>query len=359
MHWWRSRIAIKSVVAVALVASGFCAVKRSVAIAVARADPVMALSISSNDARILAGASQVLIGQAQTDRKRREAMSLALAAFKRDGTQVPAITTLGIFQGFARNDRLGADWFAYSAKLSRRDFRTQLYFIEKLAADGDVAGTLSHYDTALRASESAQTILFPILRSAIVNAPVRDELAKILARRPLWADQFLTDAAAYGPDFAAATQLLVDARRLGAAVSPTDDGLLLNNLVLINQIPLAWRYYVGLHPAAMKGLLRNEKFASTGVIETPFDWQLLPGTGRDGRPWCRRGRSGTRLPTGIDGVGARYPPNDCAAVRDIPLDERSGDVVAKSGPRPLLGIEVHRWSRGRHVGNGRTDRGLA
>jgi len=271
---------MRSGIAAVLLAIGYCALARSAAVTVARADPNVALRIWGNDARIMASAAQRLVELGAEDTDRQKAVALAQRALLRDGTAVLAADTLGFSAGFANNEKLAAQWFAYSERLSRRDLRAQLYFIENAVSQGDINTALHHYDIALRTSEvSAPTTLFPVLRAATSDQVVRRELAKTLAANPIWANSFLIDLTNNGPDFAAAAQLLTDIHRLGAPISTGLEAALLNNLVSRNNVGAAWRFYVELHPEAGRSLVRNGQFKTTNVENSPFDWQLPTNDG--------------------------------------------------------------------------------
>jgi hypothetical protein len=271
---------VRCTIVLALLAIGYSAVSRSFAAALSKSDPLSALTISGGDARIMASAAQEMLERAQTDDDRRTAEKLAVRALAIDGTAIPAVTTVGFSAGAAGNEALGARWLAYSEKLSRRDFRTQTYFIEKSVMEGSIDEALRHYDTALRTSdESAPTVLFPVLRSAIADQAIRRAMAKTLAGRPLWSDRFIDDLVNHGPDLVAAAQLLVDAKRLGAPIVPQSEETLLRNLAGAGQMSAAWRYYTITRPAAGRLLIRNGTFRADGAENSPFDWQLLTGDG--------------------------------------------------------------------------------
>jgi len=271
----RSLLLSKGLIAFALVVAGYVAVTRSLAAVLAKSDPLSALSVSDDDARVVARAARKVMESAKTDDEREWAVRLARSALVRDATAVPAITTVGIYNGL-KDGAGGADWFAYSERLSRRDLRTQLYFIEKSVSNGDVAEALRHYDIALRTSDdSAPTILYPVLRGAIADFAVRREFAKVLARRPLWADAFISDLATKAPDFAVVADFFADVLRRGGQISASSSQALLNNLVAKGEVAVAWKYYLAIHPGGDKLLIRNRNFSAAHVESSPFDWQMV------------------------------------------------------------------------------------
>lgn len=259
---------------------GYIAEKRSVGAALSVTQPIQALGVSGGDARIMARAALQMMERASSEEDRSTAVALARKSLARDAMTLPAIDTLGLAAGISGDVRVADRWFTYAQRLSRRDMPTQLYFIEKSVADGDVKAAIRHYDVALRTSqERGPLVLFPVLRSAIGDQTIRQELARTLAKKPLWADSFVADLVTKGPDFAAAAQLLLDARRVGMAITPAIDEALLNNLVAHGDVASAWQYYVAVHPAAQNILIRNGSFEARRSGTTPFDWQVTSGDG--------------------------------------------------------------------------------
>lgn len=274
-----SDIGFRAVIALLLIAVGYLSVVRSFAIVWAKTDAVSASTLVPSDARITAKAAWTIMERSHSAASRRDAMRLAHKALGRDATAVPAVVVLGLYSGVVDEAKISDAWFEYSQALSRRDLPTQLYFIENAVAAGDVTEALRHYDTAFRVSESIRSTLYPILESAVADAPVRTALARTLASKPLWAEGFMEDIVGRGPDFPAAAQLFVDVRRLNGAIPPDTEAALLSNLISRRDVISAWRYYVSTRPAAAHVIVRNQTFDPRRVGNTPFDWQISSANG--------------------------------------------------------------------------------
>ncbi|QDZ06974.1 hypothetical protein FPZ24_05335 [Sphingomonas panacisoli] len=271
---------IRCLIGLVLVGAGYLAIIRNVAAAWSKADPVSAMSVFGGDARVMARAAQVMMERPAANGSQAAAVALARKALSRDGTAVSAVDTLGLSAALAGNNSVANNWFAYSERLSRRDLPTQLYLLEKAVNDGNVKEALRHYDIALRsANDSGTSLLFPILRNATSDPLIRRELAQTLRGKPIWSSGFLVDLVRNGPDYSAAAELLLDARRGGLPIEPDLDETLLGNLVARGETASAWQYYKSIHPAAARVLIRNGTFKSVGAASTPFDWQLVPGSG--------------------------------------------------------------------------------
>ncbi|MEO5865641.1 MAG: hypothetical protein ABIS14_11940 [Sphingomonas sp.] len=268
----------RSVLIAGLLAVGWIAVSRGLASALREAQPEAAVALAPSDTAALGAIASRMILGAKSAGNRQEAVDIARHIIERDPTSVAAIDTLAI-DAEARGDlNREAGLFAYAQRLSRRDLGTQMYFIERAVAHGDVKSALRHYDIALRTSPEAQAIMFPVLQGTLVDPSLRMELAKLLATKPSWGPAFLATVATTGNDFTATLALLSDLRRIGAPPSPDVESSTLANLVSTHP-DLAWRYYVSTHRGLNDTQPVNGGFDRANVDGSPFDWQLTADNG--------------------------------------------------------------------------------
>lgn len=101
-----------------------------------------------------------------------------------------AARTLGVIAAMGRDERTALRALAYSEAMSRRDLRTQLLLIEARVQQNDAAGALRHYDRALRTTRSVPILLSTMI-AASNNAEIRDQVIRLLKRRPPWRSAFL------------------------------------------------------------------------------------------------------------------------------------------------------------------------
>lgn len=277
----KSAIAWRILAAACVLLGGSYAVIRSVAIVVVRGDPLLAASLSGNDARIAGKAAESLIPVAQNAADRQAASELARRALLRDGTAVSGVVAMGTFAGLNGDETAAARWFRYSQQLSRRDLPTQLFLIEDSVQRGNVADAVDHYDIALRTGEDTVfALLFPVLRSSITSADVRPALARKMAgNNAPWVVKFLVDVAVNGSDPVSAAQFFSDVERYGTPVHYTIRNTLLGRLVGQGSIDIAWKYYLRDNPGSDRQLIRNADFQSDSPASGPFDWQLSNGDG--------------------------------------------------------------------------------
>ena len=273
--------------------SGAAAVGQSLALSGRRGDVFAARQFAPYDARLKAVEAQGMLEQgAANGAIDRRALRLAHQALERDPTATPAITVLGL-KAEADGDVVKAEaLFRYSTSITRRDLPARLWMIEDAVRHGNVVGALRHYDIALRTSKSAQSVLFPILATAIADPALSDSLADILAQRPLWGDSFLHTIGTQGPDYGAAARLFV---KLRAKKYRFDQGIedgLVSGLLASGKLEAAWQYYAARHPSVDRRRVRNGDFSQSPSTPSPFDWNV---SGDDGVVTLGTGASGAEL----------------------------------------------------------------
>ena len=234
--------------------------------------PEMAHRLAPGDGRITAILSEKLSGPMATQQQRVQADQMARLALRQDATAVPAVATLGI-DAQIRGDTVSARRiFAYAQKLSRRDFRTQLWAIEDAVSRGDVAGTLKQYDITLRTSTYGPDLLFPVLSSAVADPAIRAALIHTLAARPAWAHSFIEYVAGNGPNPRSVFNLFIGLQRAGVSISGDARTALINALLKGDFYDEAWAYYASIRPGADRRRSRDPYFTAAFDAPSPFDW---------------------------------------------------------------------------------------
>jgi hypothetical protein len=122
---------------------------------------------------------------------RQVADAMASDVIAHDPTNVTALRTRGLAAALAGHQTTALRWMRYSEVLSRRDLPTQLWWIEEAINQNDIDTALLHYDRALRTSNGAVDLLFPVLIAASAEPEVADKLSRLLASRPNWWGPFM------------------------------------------------------------------------------------------------------------------------------------------------------------------------
>lgn len=310
--------AVRGALAAAATGLGTLSVAHSLAYMIRGSDPERAHALAPWDGRITALRSEQLSGPEASAADRRQADDLARLALRQDPTAVAAVATLGINAQVRDDTARARRIFAYSEKLSRRDFRTRLWAIEDGVARNDIPGTLRNYDIALRTSRLAPDLLFPLLAKAIDEDDIRGELVRTLAARPAWSDQFLSYVSGNSPYPRATAQLFEAVHRRGIALPAGAAASLVNRLLAENQFDDAWRFYAATTPGANRRIARDADFTANLASPTAFDWQPITDSGISAS--IQRGENGGifdfAVPSNLGGTVLRQtqllPPGDYA-----------------------------------------------
>lgn len=251
---------------------GYLAVTSTLASVESRRSPEIAYSLAPGNGRVAAALAEALFKKHPTGDRASPAARVAHSAVAQDATALSAFVVLGS-QALLRGEKQeGRRLFNYAQGLSRRDFQTQLWFIEDAVMRGDVPSAIRHYDIALRTSRSASAILYPILASALSETAVRSNLIAALAKNPGWEPGFIAHAIGSDTDPRNVAKLLTEMRIAGIAVSPEASASLINRLLLIGAVDDAWRYYASLRPGIRRDRSRDPRFANRPVSASRFDW---------------------------------------------------------------------------------------
>ncbi len=257
---------------------GFQSVAFTIAQVTARNDPASAYRLAPGNARASALLAASLSGADASPADRRRADELAWNALRHDPTAVTAVSALG-FNAQVRGDTAAAKrLFEYAQTLSRRDLQSQLWAIEYAVSQGDVAGTLRHYDIALRTAPEFAPTLFPVLVSASADPDIRKALIRKLAGGAPWSEGFINFAAASGADPQAITQLFVGLNRAGVAVPDNARASLVGKLISAGALDDAWAYYAEGRRGADRRQSRDPHFRNE-TTPSLLDWVPISDSG--------------------------------------------------------------------------------
>jgi hypothetical protein len=279
-----------------LVCAGAVAL-HSAAIALTYSNPALAVQLSPTSASALATAANLLSPDAA---KAPQAIALAREALRRDATQADAASTLALLTEPANGEARTARLIGYGVALSRRNLAAQIWLIEARTRANDVGGALHHYDIALRTSELAPTILYPILNSALADPQFVPPIAKILREKPVWGVQFATQLSASTVPIDTIAALLTATARPEVFTDPLQQGFT-RAAFDRRAYDAAWAIYHSTRPAAARLGVRDPGFAGVSVTPTLFDWELF----NDGGITAATGDGLTYAAAGADGVAAR------------------------------------------------------
>jgi hypothetical protein len=205
----------------------------------------------------------------------------AQAALQREPVNAVAARTLGLLAARRGDEAQANRLMRYSEMLSRRDLWTQLWMIESNVQRNDIGEALRHYDRALRTSDSAKELLFPILLDAAASPAVTPQLGRLLAARPAWWEDFVTRLVTEGRS-SMAIEAIALALRLDPAIPPERSLLAaaVNRLTQLGDYQRALDLYRRAGGAG-NVLVRNGDFEAESRF-APLDWVLSDSNGAGG-----------------------------------------------------------------------------
>lgn len=330
-----SRRTIKTAVIVAIgVAMMAVVVPVTVAGTMRTGNPSVARRIAPFDA--LASATAAYQGITLVPQPRwAQSDALAAQALRRDPTAVAAVVTRGLVAEQRGDQPAARRWFEYADRLGKRDFATQLWFIEDRVRAGDVKGVLARYDLALRASPGASTVLYPILTQAAAAPEVGAALNVLLRTRPAWGSSFVSHLIRTSSDPAAIIRVTTGVIDRDSVNGKDQMAALVGRLVAAGQYDLAWRAYRAFgRPGGGGTVVRDGSFADPASVGA-FEWSyadalpLAPEHGLEG------GRPVLFLPAN--------PDQDGEAVRQlVRLGEGAWRLSARIGASTQSGADAPR-----------------
>lgn len=172
---------------------------------------------------------------------------------------------------------------AQSVNTSRRDFGAQLWLIEDGVMKGDIARTLSRYDTALRANSESAAVLYPILSAALSEEAVQVSFASYIKDRPPWLVSFLSFAVVEGSSPRAVADSILQAQGM-----PDGDGFYPINRQLIERLVAAGDYdtlrkYYNVLKGSNKSIYTSTQFDKSTIDPrfAPITWQVSSNTSNE------------------------------------------------------------------------------
>lgn len=293
------------------------------------AKPEIALRIAPWDARAAGLLSQQALVEGPAQYGRAE--TFARQALARDPTIIAAVVTLGAIAAAGRNDTGSVQRFEYAARLSRRNLPTQLWWIERSVAEGDVGKALHHYDIALRAISKSPDLLFPTLGTAVAEPAVRSKLTRLFVTGAPWRNRFLDWLVTNGVNNRPAGMILAQMRAARRTVDPGLFGRVEQGLIDQGDYETAWSFYRQRHPGARRDAAQDQQFSAAATGErSPFDWSIPAedGTASIGALGRRYALTFMTVPTQASTLARQFmllPPGRYRLQVDAGLEGGSGD----------------------------------
>ena len=198
--------------------------------------------------------------------------SLAETAFHEEPLTPAAVAMLAIARPPA-SDR--QKLMAAAESLSRREPLITAWMIADSKARGDLPAILRHYDTMLRTSSTAGSLILPAMAMTLTNSDFIKPMASLLRTDPPWAPQFWGTVVVLPEAIGNASELRKLLYRAQDDKAVYRDADLIGELVVHQQFVKAESLYRLLAGQGSEvSLLSNGSFENEPVYP-PFDWQLF------------------------------------------------------------------------------------
>ncbi len=291
-------------------------------------------------AKVTRGQQQLVTAQrlpaATVDRLRASLREAAL----REPVNTDALGTLAAFDEYRGDTKRAGALFRAAETVSRRNTLAELWLIEDAVRRNSVPEAIRHYNRAMLVSNDARATLIPVLVSASADPVVLKELQPLLARRPLWWRDYMTQLGTTGDSAATmATALRVTRINVRNADDAALAQLILRRMVAIKAgraaILAANRLEGGAGPT--RGL-RDGGFEAPGNL-VPFAWSLRDETSiRAYRDTLPNEGTGLRVVTSSGASGSVAQQLIGLAPGRYVLQGQAGDVSADRTARPTITI---------------------
>jgi len=274
-----ARIAIASIGIVLALAVA----SNSLAVWLKQTAPVTAAQLAPGNADIVAAAARSRV-IAPADIEAPAVRASIETALARDVTLLGAIELRASQFDASGDNARAARLFALSDAISRRSLPTRLWLIQRSVDRGEVAGALENFDIALRTSEVAPDILFPVLAGATSDPALAVPIAGLLDRPSDWRIMFLNHAIDRGGNPADIGHIVLRMRDRRALADNQVDQKLIAALVTHSQFGLARRVHDAFHPTDGRRTPVADSDFSRPEESFPFGWGLR----HDGEAWAAR-----------------------------------------------------------------------
>lgn len=284
---------------------------------------------------------QLLIGSQQPKPETVDSVRAGLrGAALREPINTDALGTLATLDEYRKNQKRARALFLASEAVSRRNTLSQFWLIEDAVGRGDIAGAITHYNRAMLVSNEARMTLIPVLVSASSDPNITKALMPLLARRPLWWKEYMTQLGKSGDNAATMTAALrvtrLDVRNPDDAVLAQD---ILRRLVTIGDgrdAIIAANRLEGLSGTTRS--LRDGRFEAPANV-LPFAWWLRDEPSiRAYRDTVPNGSIGLRISTNSGAGGGVAQQMIGLAPGQYTFTGQAGGVPSDPTARPVIDI---------------------
>lgn len=167
-----------------------------------------------------------------------------------------------------------------SARLTRRDVATNLWWIKSFGENNNIEEALQVFDMTIRGSRAASGLLIPALQNSLKDQAFVDPMVKVFRRKPNWASEFWENVDSMKDSIPNASLVRIKLAQTGYTNSKELDQRLINALIAFEHFDKANRLYTALSPnlrnSQSQQIVQNGDFTKEPTF-SPFEWEILSG----------------------------------------------------------------------------------
>jgi hypothetical protein len=274
-----SAIASKLLMVVVAFGLATVVVRFGVASATFDADGRTAMQWNAWDARSMARRAIEIAQTNTTPTEMATGRALATSAIRRDPTIADSYSALGLIADRQGDPSTARKAFLFANRTSKRNLAAHLWLIQDAVARDDSYGALEHFDLALRSSDLAAPILFPVLVRATEEPRLIEPIVTVLKRQPDWARWYMGALINTGTATDNILKMLDMLRSSPIIAPPSVYRDYAKRLVVQQDYRAALSAYALAQPSGKAPLVRNSDFRHRAEDVEPFGWVLTNETG--------------------------------------------------------------------------------
>ena len=254
-------------------------VKFGMASATFGSDGRTAMKWNAWDARSMARRAIEIAQTNATPTEMATGRALATSAIRRDPTIADSYSAIGLIadrQGDASTARKA---FLFANRISKRNLTAHLWLIQDAVTRDDSYDALEHFDLALRSSDLAAPILFPVLVRATEEPRLIGPIVTVLRRQPDWARWYMGTLINTGTATDNILKMLDMLRHSPIIAPPSLYRDYAKRLVVQQDYRAALSAYALALPFGKAPLVRNGDFRHPAEDVEPFGWVFTNETG--------------------------------------------------------------------------------
>lgn len=241
-------------------------------------NPSLALQFAYRDAGATAATVDETLANVKSISELLGTESAAKRSLIGQAVNARALRQLGVVAEAKGDIKSARALVTLAAKMSRHDVGSQIWLINDAVSRENAGSALTHFDTALRTTETSSITLLPILIAATEEPSLIEPLANILKVAPPWRYPFYVGLIDKGPSAENMLRLYSALARTPGAMNREGVRGMIGRLIRDKFFTQAAEVYRNETSQNKRGAAHNGDFESDGDLQ-PLDWAYGDGDG--------------------------------------------------------------------------------